>query len=49
MLQFRHKLSPYLAKVLKGRVYMTVLRGQPIYSNGRFTSEIPKGILLLTP
>ena len=49
MLQFRHKLSPYLAKVLKGRVHMTVLRGQPIYSNGTFTSEIPRGILLTDP
>jgi len=35
-LHFRHKLSPYLGAVLRGRVEETWLRGEPVYRNGQF-------------
>ena len=31
-LHFRHKLSPYLGAVLRGRVLETWLRGEPVFS-----------------
>ena len=48
MLHFRHKLSPYLGQVLKGRIEMTILRGTPVFSRaaGHLTPT-PGGILLL--
>jgi len=39
MLQFRHKLSPYLGKILQGKVMVTILRGRIIYNDGEFTSN----------
>ena len=45
MLQFRHKLSPYLGEILKGDVIRTILRGDVVYSNGQLVSE-PIGRLL---
>ena len=41
-LRFRHKLSPYLGKHLKGRVHYTYLRGQLVYNNGTIVGS-PKG------
>lgn len=49
MLHFRHKLSPYLGKVLNGRVVMTVLRGQIVFNNDAFVFDKPQGILLAEP
>ncbi|KZS10870.1 Uncharacterized protein APZ42_024497 [Daphnia magna] len=49
MLHFRHKLSPYLGKVLNGRVVMTVLRGQIVFNNETFVFDKPQGILLAEP
>ncbi|KAI9562997.1 hypothetical protein GHT06_010453 [Daphnia sinensis] len=49
MLHFRHKLSPYLGKVLNGRVVMTVLRGQIVFNNDAFVLDKPQGILLAEP
>lgn len=48
MLQFRHKLSPYLGQLLKGRVKATVLRGRVVYSDGSFAPK-SSGILLTDP
>jgi len=45
MLQFRHKLSPYLGKTLKGLVVKTILRGSTVYNNGVLISQ-PMGHLL---
>jgi len=45
MLQFRHKFSPYLGKVLKGDVIRTILRGNVVYDNGQLISN-PIGHLL---
>jgi allantoinase len=41
-LHFRHKLSPYLAAELKGRVLETWLRGELLYSVGHF-ADAPRG------
>lgn len=41
-LRFRHKLSPYLGRNLKGRVVKTILRGQEIYSEGEIVLS-PQG------
>jgi allantoinase len=38
-LRFRHKLSPYLGKVLQGRVLQTYLRGQLVYDDGIFPNS----------
>jgi allantoinase len=35
-LHFRHPLSPYLGESLRGRVAMTFVRGELVYSGGRF-------------
>jgi allantoinase len=35
-LHFRHKLSPYIGAKLRGRVRETWLRGEPVFSEGRF-------------
>ena len=36
-MHFRHKLSPYLGAKLRGRVRETWLRGEPVFSGGKFT------------
>jgi allantoinase len=36
MLHHRHKVSPYLGEVLRGRVHETVLRGHTVYADGFF-------------
>jgi allantoinase len=41
-LHFRHKLSPYLGKKLRGRVVETWLRGERIFSADGFASA-PRG------
>jgi allantoinase len=38
-LHFRHKLSPYLGATLRGRVIETWLRGERIFSAGKFSDE----------
>jgi allantoinase len=38
-LHFRHKISPYLAAELRGRVLETWLRGEPIFRAGSFVGE----------
>jgi allantoinase len=35
-LHFRHKVSPYLGAKLLGRVRETWLRGEPVFSDGKF-------------
>jgi allantoinase len=35
-LHFRHKLSPYLGAKLRGRVFETWLRGEPVFRAGKF-------------
>jgi allantoinase len=35
-LHFRHPLSPYLGESLRGKVAMTFVRGELVYSGGRF-------------
>lgn len=44
-LLYRHKHSPYVGRELKGRVAHTLLRGAPIFSEGRIVSE-PMGRLV---
>ena len=40
-LHHRHKISPYLGEVLRGRVVETVLRGETVFRNGAFPSAPP--------
>jgi allantoinase len=35
----RHKLSPYIGETLTGRVRMTVVRGEVVYSEGQFRDD----------
>lgn len=44
-LLYRHKHSPYVGRELKGRVAHTLLRGAPVFSEGRIVSE-PLGRLV---
>ncbi|HET7480647.1 MAG TPA: allantoinase AllB, partial [Rubrobacteraceae bacterium] len=44
-LLYRHKQSPYVGRELKGKVVHTLLRGNPVFSEGRVVSE-PKGRLV---
>jgi len=44
-LHYRHRHSPYLGRKLQARVVRTVLRGQTIFENGKF-SERPIGRLV---
>jgi allantoinase len=37
-LHFRHPISPYVGRILTGRVRQTILRGQLIFSDGQFPS-----------
>lgn len=50
-LKFRHKMSPYQGRVMRGRVMQTWLRGRKVYSRGEaggeFCGEGPQGRLLL--
>jgi allantoinase len=46
-LHYRHRLSPYVGRALRGRVERTLLRGATIYERGRFVGE-PAG-RLITP
>lgn len=52
-LKFRHKMSPYQGRTMKGRVMETWLRGRKIYSvngqNGGFAADQPRGVLLTEP
>jgi allantoinase len=45
-LHFRHKLSPYLGRTLRGRVHMSVLRGALVHRAGATLGEA-RGELLL--
>lgn len=47
-LRFKHKMSPYLGRNLKGRVLYTYLRGTEVYSNGTVQTE-PLGRPILNP
>ena len=38
-LRFRHKLSPYLGAMLRGRVQETWLRGERIFAHGQMTGQ----------
>jgi len=38
-LYYRHSVSPYLGKKLRGVVKATYLRGQPVFSGGKFSEE----------
>jgi len=38
-LHYRHKVSPYLGRILHGAVKTTVLRGVPAYMDGEFSEE----------
>jgi allantoinase len=42
----RHKLTPYEGRHLFGRVRRTVLRGQTVYDDGTFTSELKGRVIL---
>ena len=47
-LHFRHRISPYVGRKVKGRVETTYLRGRKIYDRGEFLGE-PGGQLLERP
>lgn len=42
---YRHKHSPYVGKELKGRVVYTLLRGTPVFNEGKIISA-PRGRLI---
>lgn len=44
-LLYRHKFSPYVGRELKGRVVHTLLRGTPVFSDGKVVAE-PAGRLV---
>jgi allantoinase len=39
-LYYRHPVSPYLGETLRGVVKATYLRGQSVFSDGQFSSEV---------
>lgn len=41
-LHYRHRHSPYVGRPLRGRIVRTLLRGQTIFENGKF-SDRPRG------
>lgn len=48
LLHFRHKMSPYLGQVLRGRIETTVLRGRAVYTWAQgHIAATPSGVLLL--
>ncbi|MDQ2919072.1 MAG: allantoinase AllB [Verrucomicrobiota bacterium] len=44
-LHYRHRHSPYVGRKLRNRIVRTILRGQTIFANGRF-SPLPHGRLV---
>ncbi len=42
---YRHRLSPYVGRELRGRVVHTLVRGMPVFSGGRVVAE-PRGRLV---
>lgn len=46
-IQHKNKVTPYLGKVMKGRVYRTVVGGETVFSQGEFI-ERPTGSFLFT-
>ncbi len=42
---YRHKQSPYVGRALTGRVVQTILRGKPIFKDGKMVSS-PAGRLV---
>jgi len=45
-LRFRHKLSPYLGKKVRGRVVETYLRGERVFGPDGFAAS-PRGLELV--
>ncbi len=41
MLHYRHKISPYVGEILRGKVHTTWLRGQPVFTRHNNTDEFP--------
>jgi allantoinase len=39
-LYYRHPHSPYVGKTMRGRIHRTLLRGNTIFLNGQFSSDI---------
>ena len=39
-LHYRHRQSPYVGRKLRGRIVRTILRGQTIFKNDRFTAGL---------
>ncbi len=48
-MKFKHKMSPYQGRIMKGKVMETWLRGQRIYKDGEIVGERPRGRLLIEP
>jgi len=44
-LEHRHKVTPYDGHLLKGAVQMTILRGEPVYRDGKFAPPSGRTIL----
>jgi len=42
---YRHKQTPYVGRALTGKVVQTILRGQTVFKNGKFTAR-PMGRLV---
>ncbi|XP_053633609.1 allantoinase [Cherax quadricarinatus] len=49
MILHRNKLTPYLGKTVRGKVYKTVLRGNVIYDRGNFCTAVPRGKFVFAP
>lgn len=47
IIEFKNKVTPYMGRTLHGVIKETFVRGQKIWSQGKFTSETPLGKLLL--
>ena len=45
LLMDRHKLSPYVGRTFRGVIRQTILRGQPVYENGKILGD-PRGRLV---
>lgn len=46
MIKFRHKVTPYLGMVMKGKVLQTFVNGFKVFDNGNFTT-LSKGSIIL--
>ena len=44
-LYYRHRHSPYVGKSMRGRIRRTLLRGNTVFLDGQFASEV-RGRLL---